>query len=601
MSANAEGRVEGRTVAVGLGSWLLRSDLIHNQETRYAWKGWLEALLLGAAVVFLVFWGIGDRSLWGSEGRWAEITREMFTSGDFFHPTIGGEPYFDKPLLTYWVIAAFSAVTGRLDEFILRLPSALAALVTLACTMYLGRRLWSRQAGRLAGGLLLTSYGLLMYSHVASAETENLAAVMLAVAWYWTRRDRPGFVTFLIFYLIMFVGSHMKGLTAFVVPVLAILPDLLRQRRWRWLLWPSHWLALGIGVAVYFGPFVYATLTRPESYGQTGLHQVFQENILRYVRPFDHKGPIYLYLGVVPILVLPWVPVLIGALVVSLSNWKKLEGNTRWLIQAIVMIFAFFTLSGSRRNYYILPILPFCMLLMAVFLTELSQEVVGKHRERGLLIQKQVLFVAAILEAVGAPLLVWFLVIKKGWELPAWLGWSCLIIGVVALLAGILTKRIMGKMLPNASLENIWVSIITAGILAGGFFTWQFNILESLRTEAVFARRMKTVAESFPHNRVAFYHRPEDKVIFYMAWNPPVITLKDENELRVFLESKNPGVVIGQTRYVTETVAAMLPLQPSYAESSYRWESAGKKLRAWVINADISQIAGESKEANRAK
>jgi len=221
------------------------------------------------AVFFLLFWTLGERSLWASEGRWAEIVREMILSGDFFHPTIGGHAYFDKPLLTYWVIIFFSKITGRLDEFIIRLPSALAAVITLGCTVYLGRRLWSVQVGRLAGGLLITSYGLLMYSHIASAETENLAAVMLAVTWYWTRREHPGFITFLVFYLIVFIGSHMKGLTALVVPILVILPDLLRQRRWRYLLWPSHWLALVIGIAVYLSPFVYETLTRPGSYQQS--------------------------------------------------------------------------------------------------------------------------------------------------------------------------------------------------------------------------------------------------------------------------------------------------------------------------------------------
>lgn len=152
---------------------MLRSDLIGNKEINFIGKGWLEGLLLFIAAFLLLFWAIGERSLWASEGRWAEITREMFTSGDFFHPTIGGKPYFDKPLLTYWVIAAVSAVTGQLDEFIIRLPSAMAGLLTLVCTVYLGRRLWSRQAGWLAGGLLLTSYGLLMYSHVASGVTGN--------------------------------------------------------------------------------------------------------------------------------------------------------------------------------------------------------------------------------------------------------------------------------------------------------------------------------------------------------------------------------------------------------------------------------------------
>jgi 4-amino-4-deoxy-L-arabinose transferase-like glycosyltransferase len=568
---------------------MLRSDLIGNKEINFIRKSWSWGLLLFVAAFFLLFWAIGHRSLWGAEGRWAEITREMFSSGDFFHPTIGGRPYFDKPLLTYWVIAAFSAITGRLDEFILRLPSALAGLLTLVCTVYLGRRLWSRQTGWLAGGLLLTSYGLLMYSHVASAETENLAAIMLAVTWYWTRRDRPDFVTFLVFYLIMFIGSHMKGLTAFVVPVLVILPDLLRQRLWRWLLWPSHWLAMGIGVVVYLTPFVYAALSRPESYQQRGLILVFRENILRFVQPWDHKGPIYLYLGVVPLLALPWFPVFSGAIITSASNWKKLDEKTRWLIKAIVIIFAFFTLSASRRNSYILPILPFCMLLMAVFLVEFPREIVGRHRERGLLIQKQVLVGAAILEAVLGPLIVWVLINKRGWELPSLFGFSCLIIGVATLLTGVLTSKIIGKMLRDGQSKTIWVSISMAVVLLGGFFAWQYNILEYNRTERPFALQIKAVVESYPHERVAFYHRYGDKMLFYMKWDPPVTLLTDENAVRVFLDNNIPGIIISQSQYMTETVASMLPSQPAYAETCYKWESPDRKYRVWLINQDNIQ------------
>ncbi|MEJ2701556.1 MAG: glycosyltransferase family 39 protein, partial [Sedimentisphaerales bacterium] len=390
-----------------------------------------------------MFGALGHRSLWASEARWAEITREMFVSGDFFHPTIGGLPYFDKPLLTYWVIALFSAVAGRLDELIVRLPSALTALTALICTMLLGRRLWSARVGRLAGGLLLTSYGLLMYSRVASAETENLAAIMLAVTWYWSRRDRPGFVSFLVFYLIMAAGSHMKGLTAFVVPVLVVLPDLVRQRRWRWLLWPSHWLALGIGVAAYMAPFIYESLTRPESYEQSGLMLALRENVVRYIRPFDHKDPIYTYFVAVPMLVLPWVPLFVAALITAATTWKKLDGATRWLVEAILMIFAFFTLSGSRRGYYILPILPFCTLLMAVFLAQAGRVAV-KHWERGLRFQKQALIAAAGLELVLGPMAVWFLITRKHWEVPVYWGVSFFVVGLAVLLSGAVAYKIAG-------------------------------------------------------------------------------------------------------------------------------------------------------------
>jgi 4-amino-4-deoxy-L-arabinose transferase-like glycosyltransferase len=561
-------------------------------------------LLFCAGVAVLLFWALGGRGLWASEGRWAEITREMFTSGDFFHPTIGGEPYFDKPLLTYWIIAAFSAVTGRLDELIVRLPSALAALLTVICTVYLGRRLWSRQTGWLAGGLLLTSYGLLMYSHVASAETENLAAVMLAVAWYWSRRDRPGFVTFLVFYMIMFVGSGMKGLTAFVVPVLVILPDLLRQRRWRYLLLPSHWLALGIGLAVYASPFVYAALSRPEAYQESGLALAFRENIVRYIRPFDHKDPIYLYFGAVPLLTLPWAPILIGALIAAIGSWKKLDDHTRWLIEAIAVIFAFFTLSGSRRVYYILPILPFCMLLMAVFLTEFSREVVGTHRQRGVQIQKHALVIVAVLELVLGPAAVWFLITKKGWELPSLLGWSCLLVGLAALLAGAAAYKVAVRTPQAGRLQPIWALIIMAGVLQGGFFAWQLNILDSCRTERPFALRVKAATVSLPHNRVAFWQKCDDKMLFYMKWDPPVTLLTNEKSLRAFLGNEEPGIIISQSRYVSGAVASMLPPQPAYVETRYTWEPPDvrqKKLKAWLVHAGMSQIAMENEEANGAK
>lgn len=586
------------------GNAVLKSRLMNNKGMDRAGEHRLEGVLLLAVALFVLFWGIGDRSLWASEGRWAEITREMFVSGDFFHPTIGGVPYFDKPLLTYWLIAAISAIAGRLDELAIRLPSAIAALVTLICVVHLGQRLWSRRTGWLAGGLLLTSYGLLMYSHVASAETENLAAVMLAVTWYWTRRDRPGFVTFLVFYLIMLVGSHMKGLTAFVVPVLAVLPDLVRERRWRWLLWPSHWLALGISAVVYMAPFVYATLNQPQSYQQNGLALVFQENILRYVKPFDHKGPIYLYFGVVPMLTLPWVPLLIGTLIVSIRNWKKLDAHTRWLLQAIAMIFVFFTLSGSRRVYYILPILPFCVLLMAVFLAELGQEIVGVHRDRGLRIQKQALITVAILEAVLGPAIVWFLVSKRHWELPNLLGWSFLCLGLGALLAGAVAYKAAARTQQSGHMQTVWALILMTVVLQGGFFAWQYNILDSCRTERPFAIQMKEAVKSFPHDRVAFVHRCEDKLLFYMKWDPPATILSDEDALRAFIETGKPGVVISQSRYITETAAPMLPSQPAYAETCYTWESPGlceRKLKAWLVNADGSRLAAESEEANGAK
>ena len=124
----------------------------------------LPGMIYWATAFVLFFWALGERGLWGSEGRWAEIAREMFLTGDLFHPTINGELYFDKPLFSYWLIALISTVTGRLNEWTVRIPSAVSGLLGLWATVYIGKKLWSKQVGRTAGWVLLTTYSVLFWA-----------------------------------------------------------------------------------------------------------------------------------------------------------------------------------------------------------------------------------------------------------------------------------------------------------------------------------------------------------------------------------------------------------------------------------------------------
>ena len=85
------------------------------------------AVLAGAAVLFLV--QLGSRGVVSEEMRWGEVAREMRASGDYFHPTINGRTYYDKPLGSYWLIVAASYLTGGVNETAARLPAAVAGWV----------------------------------------------------------------------------------------------------------------------------------------------------------------------------------------------------------------------------------------------------------------------------------------------------------------------------------------------------------------------------------------------------------------------------------------------------------------------------------------
>ncbi len=541
--------------------------------------------LLILVSLLLLFWGLGGRDLWGSEGRWAEVTREMFLTGDFFHPTIGGDPYFDKPLLTYWLIAGVSALTGALNEWVVRLPSAIFGFLSIWATVILGRRLWSAQVGWLAGWFLLTSYGVLFWSRTGAADTENLAAITVCILWYWIRRDRPTFTTFFLFYLIAFLGALTKGLTAVVVPVVAILPDLVMEKRWKVLLRPRHFLALAIALGIYLAPFVYATMTRPQDYQSSGLALVFQENILRYFKPIDHKEPFYIYLYAVPLLVLPWAPLFVASLVGLLPIWKRLDKKTRWLIAALAMVFLFFTLSGSRRKYYILPITPLCTLLMAVFLVHVIHDRTILARRWGMKIQKY-LCMSIIVFEIFLPFLLLILKRRSNTGFFVELSVSGVIVGGIAwLITMIADKQSRRIHWPTNDLRSLPGLIATAVIVFGGFFCWQQPTIEHFRTERPFVEEIKAQTSGWSAADIRFFPKNDAKLLFYLDKSEPIQTLKTRADWHQFLSDGRPKLLIMQSKYESEVppdYATILYKPPDIAEKTELWDSMSSRKKKWV-------------------
>src|SRR5215510_7825273 len=95
---------------------------------------------------------------------------------------------------------------------------------------------------------------------------------------------------------------------------------------------------------------------------------VWRENVVRFFRPFDHRGPIYLYVYVIFALMAPWAMLLPAALVEAHQRrhvHAEPARSDRFVLVFFWATFIFFTLSGSRRSYYILPILPAGAVLVA--------------------------------------------------------------------------------------------------------------------------------------------------------------------------------------------------------------------------------------------
>ena len=329
----------------------------------YLWGKKAQARYLIIATILLLGFMLGARELWTMEARWADIVMNFFYRDDFLHPYLNGEAYYDKPLLSYWFMSVFYYFSH--SAFALRLPSAIAAGVSVWAIFRLGEKLYSREAGLISAWMLLTTFYFLFFGRVASADMLNLCGTLLAVLWYVKKETQTTFVTYFVFFLIIALTSLCKGLLGAVLPVLVILPDLIRNKAWKAHFNPAFFIAAVLGVLVYCFPFWLSSHFNGVNYAESGLWEVFRENILRFYKPFDHRGSIATYFIYFPLYLLPWTFFFIPALAKQVKTWHALVWEVKWMCLATLLIFCFFTVSLSRRSYYILPILPYAILLTA--------------------------------------------------------------------------------------------------------------------------------------------------------------------------------------------------------------------------------------------
>jgi 4-amino-4-deoxy-L-arabinose transferase-like glycosyltransferase len=357
----------------------------------------IAAALVLALTAVLYFARLGARALWSSEERWAEIAREMILTSNYFWPTINGHVYYDKPLLSYWFVVGATYLTGAMNEAAARIPSAIAGLLGVAILIALARRLYDLRTGVLAGIILGTSYSYVFFSRHASADVETVTGELAVLLLFWRCRQRGGGSWVIAMWLIMAITSLTKGLLGFALPLVVIgtyccvadgwqelfarLSSGSFAERLRWLIARNRWFfnwytlpAVALALVFYCLPF---EISRARMSSNAGLNMVVRENVMRFFRPFDHRGPIYLYAYVIFALMAPWA-VFIPAALIHAHRWHTdahpISASDRFVMSFFWATFVFFTLSGSRRSYYILPILPAAAILVARLFTSPEDE-----------------------------------------------------------------------------------------------------------------------------------------------------------------------------------------------------------------------------------
>ena len=137
--------------------------------------------LLVAVCAALTLPNLGASSLWDvDEGVNAEAAREMRETGTWVIPTFNYKLRTAKPVMLYWLQRGSYALFGE-SEWSARLPSVLAVWLTALLVYELGRRMFGRATGVLAGVVLVSALEVCVLAHAATPDATLLLFTVLTI------------------------------------------------------------------------------------------------------------------------------------------------------------------------------------------------------------------------------------------------------------------------------------------------------------------------------------------------------------------------------------------------------------------------------------
>jgi hypothetical protein len=451
------------------------------------------------------------------EGRHAAIAREMLGASSWrgwVVPTLGGEPYYDKPVLFYWLTAAAYGVVG-VGELGARLVSTLSALGTIVLVWRLGATAWGTAAGVAAAIVCVTMTGVAGVARLATLDmlltfwiTASIAAVL-----HWQRTGRSQAIHLAA--AAAACGTLTKGLVAplVVAPFAAALAfDPATRRHLR----PSSLVTGAVTYLAVAGPWHLAAGAIDPAY----LPALYlRHHLARAAGTFaqSHVEPAYYYVPVLALALLPWTVLLPAAVVTNLQRAQR-DPLARACVAWAAVVVLLFSLSSTKLATYVLPALPPLALLIGRHVALAFVEPAMTTRPRRFV---QVGLITAALACLIAPLpthltavrayggafaalggLGWVLVpfgVALGWVVVRdRLAWGSVLLALVAVtFALVLFGRVAPVLAPARSTKPLADAIARAGLPADtpiiGFGTRAPSLLFYTDLRPVLTTRLRDV------------------------------------------------------------------------------------------------------------
>lgn len=537
---------------------VLGQDIVEQgQPWSFTSRQHLEMLVLALVGGWAYFANLHLSLLEGSEGLYAGIAGEMGRRREFFDLTYNDTPYFNKPPLFFWLLNLSTSIWGD-NEIALRVPGSLAAVGTIVLTYVLGVRLVSPTAGFWAALVVATSHVFLWYGRRVLFDSTLTFLVTLALfAWIQVQLLGRSSRWYLLAFVSMALGSMLKEMHGFFLPLLVMALYAAIQRDTRMLKDGYFWAGLALAVAMMAG---YAQMLGPgyQHHFKLGsaIQSVWNTGWGRSSGAATDGHPLYWYLGMMWADFFPWCAVLPSALLLLWAQRPFRSHPTELLLLVWVLgLFTAFSLATLKREPYLTTIVPGIGLMIGYY----YHRVFSSAEEPGSMAPLLRVLLAVLAVTFAAGMFFGAAPLRRRWLVSTAVVSPMFILTIVSL-AGLLLYAVVRS--------RVRVALTIVGALAVAYVVLVVNYVFPAIDQAASPRKaveeIKALAlgmqpalfmyiPGWPKNEDALYYLKRDTVVPDLPSQDAVLeAVRKHGAIRVVTEEQhaaalqaNAGLVVG--------------------------------------------------------
>ena len=341
-------------------------------------KGHLKNIIILMGIS-LVFFMLGNNLLAMTnpdEVFYSLSAKEMIQQNTWLVPHIFGEPQFEKPILSFWLIRLSFCVFG-INNFAARFPTALFAILGGLTVYYFCQLAYRNKNKSFLFTLILISSGL--YIGLARFLLTDMifsVFILMSLVAFYAGYIQPGHkrAGILLFFVFSALAVLTKGLLGVVLPLFIVLLFLIMQKNLKFIFTST----------TLYGVIIFMVLALPwygymvKQYGNSFIQEFFYNDHIRRILEAEHSSndswyfyPLTMILGM-----LPWSIFVVASFGGFIKKVRENAANPvyHFLLSWVLVVFIAFQMAHSKLISYIMPLIPALAIITGNYIATLFEK-----------------------------------------------------------------------------------------------------------------------------------------------------------------------------------------------------------------------------------